>query len=60
VDGAIAINLCGGFILASLLVIGDLELPLRGTVFLWGLVALLLGISAVEIVAKNRTPTKRS
>jgi len=60
VDGAIAINLCGGFVLASLLVIGDLELPLRGTVFLWGLVALLLGISAVEIVAKNRTPTKRS
>ena len=60
VDGAIAINLCGGFVLASLLAIGDLELPLRGTVFLWGLVALLLGISAVEIVAKNRTPTKRS
>ena len=55
-DGAVAINLCGGFVLASLLTFGDLALPLRGTVFLWVLVAMLLGISAVEIIAKYRSP----
>ena len=59
-DGAVAINLCGGLVLVGLLTFGDLALTLRGTVFLWVLVALLLGISAVEIIAKYRVPTKRS
>jgi hypothetical protein len=59
-DGAVAINLCGGLVLVGLLTFGDLALTLRGTVFLWVLVALLLGISAVEIIAKYRAPTKRS
>lgn len=35
-------------------------LPLRGTVFLWALVALLLGTSTVEFITKNWTRTKRS
>ena len=56
--GAIAINLCGGLVLCGWLVFGDLSLPMRGLVFLWFLVVLLLGISAVELVAGflgNRT-----
>ncbi|MFL7838570.1 MAG: hypothetical protein AB8I52_07260 [Candidatus Promineifilaceae bacterium] len=57
-DGAVAINLCAGFVLAGLLTFGDLVLPLRGTAFLWALVALLLGISAVEIIMKNQAWSK--
>ncbi len=56
--GAIAINLCGGLVLCGWLVFGDLSLPMRGLVFLWFLVVLLLGISAVELVTGflgNRT-----
>ncbi len=48
--GAIAINLCGGLVLFGWLVFGDLSLPLRGLIFLWCLVVLLLGISVVELV----------
>ena len=48
--GAIAINLCGGLVLGGWLVFGDLSLPLRGLIFLWFLVVLLVGISIVELV----------
>jgi hypothetical protein len=50
-SGAVAINLCGGLVLAAWLLLGDLDLPLQGTIFLWLLVMLLVGISAIEIVA---------
>ena len=33
--GAIAINLCGGFVLAFWLLYIELHLPLRGLIFLW-------------------------
>jgi hypothetical protein len=59
-DGAAAINLCGGFVLAGLLTFGDVVLPLRGKVFLWALAVLLLGVSAVEIIMRNRSRRKRS
>jgi len=49
--GAIAINLCGGLVLAGWLVFGDLTLPARGLFFLWFLVVLLIGISSVELAA---------
>jgi hypothetical protein len=49
--GAIAINLCGGAALAGWLLLGDLELPARGQVFLWALALLLVGISSAELVA---------
>lgn len=49
--GAIAINLCGGLVLCFWLVFGDLSLPTRGLVFLWFLVLLLVGISAIEIAS---------
>lgn len=52
-SGAIAINLSGGAVLAVWLIVGDLGLPLRGYVVLWTLVVLLVGISAVELVARR-------
>ena len=47
--GAIAINLCGGLVLCGWLVFGDLSLPVRGLIFLWFIVLLLVGISAAEL-----------
>lgn len=47
--GAVAINLCGGIVLCGWLVFGDLSLPLRGLIFLWFLVVLLVGISTAEL-----------
>ena len=52
--GAMAINLCGGLALAAWLVFGGLDLPLRGTVFLWGLVFLLVAISTAELVVQRK------
>jgi len=46
--GAIAINLCGGFVLAAWLLSGKLSLPLRGQIFLRSLVVVLVGISLLE------------
>ncbi|MEJ2222537.1 MAG: hypothetical protein P8X80_17245 [Desulfobacterales bacterium] len=47
-SGAIAINLCGGCVLAAWLLSDKLSLPLRGQIFLWALVVLLVGISLLE------------
>lgn len=46
--GAIAINLCGGLVLAAWLLSEKLTLPLRGNILLWFLVTLLVGISLLE------------
>jgi hypothetical protein len=48
--GAMAINLCGGFVLAYWLIFIELHLPLRGLIFLWMLVFLLIFISIVELI----------
>jgi len=53
--GAIAINLCGGTVLTAWLIAGDLDLPLRGLVFLWGLAIILVGISAIELLIHFRS-----
>lgn len=47
--GAIAINLCGGLVLGAWLIFGGLNIPLRGQIFLWVLVFILVAISAVEL-----------
>jgi hypothetical protein len=47
--GAIAINLCGGIVLALWLIFGNLNLPIKGQIFLWVLVFLLVGISSIEV-----------
>ncbi len=52
--GAISINLCGAIILVIWLVGGKLNLPLRGNVFLWGLVIVLISISTLEGLAQFR------
>jgi hypothetical protein len=48
--GAIVINLCGGIILIIWLLFGDLGLPLRGSVFLWGLAFVLIVLSSLELI----------
>ena len=52
--GTVAINLCGGIVLMVWLTSGRLSIPLRGEVLLWALVAVLVGISAMEIWAHFR------
>jgi hypothetical protein len=47
--GAIAINLCGGGALASWLIFGNLTIPIKGHIFLWIIVFLLVGISSIEL-----------
>jgi hypothetical protein len=51
--GAVSINLCGGIVLGFWLLLGDLQLPPRGSAFLWGLVVILVGISSFEIWARR-------
>ena len=57
--GAIAINLCGGFILAIWLLFGNLNLPLRGQILLWCLVLLLVGLSMIEGLAQVHMRPKK-
>ncbi len=49
--GAVLINLCGGFVLAFWLLWGKLKLPVRGQIFLWALVVILIGLSLLEVLA---------
>jgi len=53
--GAVSINLCGGAVLGLWLLFGDLQIPARGRVLLWGLVVLLVGLSVLEIIAQQRS-----
>jgi len=56
--GAISINLCGGVVLAGWLILGRLELTTLGTIVLWGLVVLLVGLSVIELYGQlRRRPT---
>ena len=57
--GAISINLCGGLVLAIWLLSGSLNLPLRGQIFLWSLVLLLVGLSLIEGFAQLKMRTKK-
>jgi hypothetical protein len=52
--GAITINLCGGIVLVFWLIFGELHLPLRGLIFLWILVFLLIIISGIEYFIEKR------
>ena len=53
--GAIAINLCGGLVLAAWLLSNRLGLPLKGQIFIWSLVLLLVGISVLEGLSHIRS-----
>jgi len=48
--GAIAINLCGGGILLVWLALDPFQLPVRGTIILWLVALLVVGIGIVELV----------
>ena len=55
-SGAIAINLCGGLVLALWLLFGSLSIPIRGYLLLWLLVIILVGVSLLELmkILRNR------
>jgi hypothetical protein len=58
VIGAAAINLCGGGMLTFWLATGKLALTTAGSIFLWLLVILLMGISALELTLHIRNTQK--
>ena len=51
VGGAVSINTCGAIVLAVHLIWGEPGMPTRGYILLWSLVAVLIAVSAVELVA---------
>ena len=53
-SGAVAINICGGLVLALWLLFGSLQLSTQGLVVLWALVFVLVGLSVVELVANSK------
>jgi hypothetical protein len=52
--GALSINLCAIAVLAVWLARGSLEMPARGSIFLWGVVVVVGGLSAVELSRFSR------
>ena len=52
--GAVAINLCGAVVLLGWLLLGVLNLPLRGQVFLWVLSLTLITVSGFELLIHFR------
>ena len=51
--GAIAINLCGGGILFIWLIRAPFELPFHGSLILWSIAFLVLGIGILELVTNS-------
>jgi hypothetical protein len=51
--GAIAINICGSLILLGWLIFAPPAIPLRGSIILWAIGILVLGIGMVELAAKT-------
>ena len=51
IAGAIMINLCGGGVLLFWLLFGNQGLPQRGTITLWIIVILVIGIGLVELIS---------
>ena len=49
------INLCSGFVLAIWLLFAKLALPLRGQIFLWILVFILIIISTIELIIERQS-----
>lgn len=52
--GALTINLSFGLGLAAWLLITSISLTAFGTILMWGLVAILVGISGFELIAEMR------
>ena len=49
--GAISINMIGGIVLLFWLIWGNLSIPFHGTIILWVLDFILVGISTLELLA---------
>jgi hypothetical protein len=47
--GAICVNLCGSIVLLIWLIMGNLDLPVRGMVFLWIIALSVLMVSSLEL-----------
>lgn len=58
--GAIAINMCGGLVLAAWLLLGTLDIPFRGYVIMWSLAIILVALSAAELLVRIRKLQCRS
>jgi hypothetical protein len=56
--GAISINLMGGIVLLIWLVFGELNIPLKGTLILWALAIILVGISLLELINLRKSSIK--
>jgi len=54
IDGAIAINFFGAWVLVIWLVVYPPAIPVRGLITLWIVAAVVLGICAVELVQRTR------
>lgn len=52
IAGAIAINLCGAGALILWLLFGNLDLRPSGTIFLWSIAFLVLGVAGAELLNK--------
>lgn len=49
--GAISINMTLGVVLIGWLLVAEVDLPRRGSILLWGLALILIGISVVEFLS---------
>lgn len=58
-EGAIAINLCGGSVLLLWLLWRPFDLPVRGHVVLWSVAAVVLGVGMAELFARFRNTHRR-
>ena len=54
---AVIINICGGICLATWLIFGNINVPLRGQIVMWLLVLILVGLSSVEFISQARKKT---
>ena len=57
--GAISINLVGGIVLLLWLLFGELSIPMRGTVILWILAFILVGLSLLELISLRISSSKK-
>jgi hypothetical protein len=62
-EGAICINLFGAGALAGWLLFGNLDIPLRGLLFLWGVVVIVVLLTGIEfgyrLAGINISPSSR-
>ncbi len=53
--GAISINMMGGIVLFLWIAFGRLNIPIQGTIILWILDIILIGISSLELLSYLKT-----